>query len=196
MTKSTPKPDGSALHAAYVSVAEIVIDAPASTVWPHALNMGSWVEDFHIEHTSGEANAEGEIQYLWPAAVKVLDGVATIAEQDRTLENAAVFKTLKIIPRKFWYAVKVPKMESIGWAQGRTETAAANILSSGGFLIWLTEIGGRTTVTAIRTKESQCPSEQVAKAMQESMRQYQPVAQSRWIEQYLPRLKALAEASS
>jgi hypothetical protein len=188
--------DGSALHAAYASVAEIVIDAAASTVWPHVLDMGSWVEDFHFEHASGQVNGEGEVRYLWPAQVKVLDGVASIAAQDRTPENAAVYKTLKLIPHELWYAVSMPKMESSEWAQGRTEVAAANIRSTGGFLIWLTAAGGRTRVTAMRTKESQCPSEEIANAMQESMRQYQPVAQSRWIEKYLPRLKALAEGSS
>src|SRR5688572_7103785 len=112
MTQLRAKEDGSALHAAYASVAEIMIDAPVSTVWPHVLDLGSWVEDFHIEHASGEVNGEGEVRYLWPAAVKVLNGVASIAAQDRTLENAAVYKTLKLIPHELWYAVSMPKMES------------------------------------------------------------------------------------
>jgi hypothetical protein len=196
MTQSSAKTDGSELHAAYASVAEIDIDAPASTVWPHVLDMASWVEDFHIEHASGEVRGEGEVLYLWPAAVKVLDGVATIAAQDRTLENAAVYKTVKLIADELWYAVSMPKQEGSGWAHGRVEADAANVRSTGGFVIWLTEAGGHTRVSAMRTKESQCQSEEVAKGMQESMRRYQPVAQSRWIETYLPRLKALAEASA
>jgi hypothetical protein len=194
MTRSTSKQDGSTLHAAYASVAEITIEAPASTVWSHVLDMGSWVEDFYIEHAAGEVNGEGETLYLWPSLVKVLDGVATVAAQDRTLENATVYKSVKLIPHKLWYAVSMPKLESIGWAQGRSDAAPAHASSTGGFLIWLTEVGGHTQVAAMRTKESQCPSEEIARAMQESMRQYQPVAQSRWVETYLPRLKALAEA--
>jgi hypothetical protein len=192
----TAKGDGSALHAAYASIAEIVIDAPASLVWPHVLDMGSWVDDFHFEHVSGEVNGEGAIQYLWPAQVKVLGGVATVPEKERTADNATTYKTLKIIPERLWYAVSLPKMESGEWAsasQQRTGAAEENIRSTGGFLIWLAEAGGKTRVTAMRTKESLCPTEQAAAAMQESMTKYQPVAQSRWTGQYLPRLKALVE---
>lgn len=195
-TMQTNKGDDSALHAAYASIAEIAINAPASVIWPHVLDMSSWVEDFHIEHASGEVNGEGEVRYLWPTEIKVVGGVVKTSEKDRTIDTAAAYKTLKIIPERLWYAVSMPKMESSQWASASRDPAqegAADICSTGGFLIWLTEVNGKTLVTAMRTKESQCPSEEAACAMQESMVKYQPLAQSRWTEKYLPRLKALAE---
>lgn len=193
---ASAKGDGSELHAAYASVAEILIQASASAVWPHVLNMASWVEDFYFEHASGEVNSEDEIRYLWPAEVKVLGGIVRTAAQDRTAESATAWKTLKIIPERLWYAVSLPKMESVQWAAASQPEAPADdvrVRSTGGFWIGLTEDNGATRVTAMRTKESQCPTAESAKTMQQSMIQYQPVAQSRWTDHYLPRLKALAE---
>lgn len=193
---ATENADGSALHAAYASVAEITIEASARVVWPHVVRMASWVDDFHFEHASGEVNGEMEIRYLWPAQVKVVGGVATVLEKDRTVDTATAFKTLLIIPERLWYAVSLPKMESVQWAvasQSLANAGAADIRSTGGFLISLSEVDGRTQVTAMRTKESQCPTAEIARTMQESMVKYQPVAQTRWTDHYLPRLKALAE---
>ena len=77
---SMRKGDTSGLHAGYVSVAEITINAPASTVWPQVLILGSWIYDFHFEHISGARIGEGEIMYLWPDGA---EGVLTIADSRR-----------------------------------------------------------------------------------------------------------------
>jgi hypothetical protein len=196
VNKATVTEDGSALHAAYASVAEITINAPASTVWPLVLDMGSWVQDFHFEHASGEINSEGEIRYLWPMEIKVLGGIKRIAAKDRTVRTAAAYKTLKIIPERLWYAVCLPKMESSQKAfavPDATEAGEADVRSAGAFLVSLHEANGQTLVTTLRIQESHCPTAQAAVGVQESMMQYQPMAQTRWTSQYLPRLKALAE---
>jgi hypothetical protein len=67
------------------------------------------------------------------------------------------------------------------------------VRSTGVNLVLLTETGGRTLVTAIRSKESLCPTPEVRDATQDTMTRYQPVAQARWTEKYLPRLKELVE---
>src|SRR5687768_14432449 len=105
--------DSHMLHSGYVSVAEIIVDAPASAVWPHLVNIGSWIYDFHFEHISGTAGAEGEVRYLWPIGAEMPEGAVTISDKNRTLQNAIVLKTLAAIPEKLWYGVN-PLKENEG----------------------------------------------------------------------------------
>jgi hypothetical protein len=169
--------DSTARHAGYVSVAEIAIAAPAKAIWPHVLDIGSWVYDFHFEHISGQRGGEGEVKYLWAVAA---EGVNAIAEKDRTLENAIVLKTLSIIPQRLWYGINPPRLEG-------------ESLGTGVNMVMLSEQGNQTRVTAIRSKESLCPNKAARDTTQDKMIKYQPIAQSRWTDKYLPRLKELSE---
>jgi hypothetical protein len=179
-TAHTDHGDGSAFHASYVSIAEIVINAPPSAVWPHLINVGAWIYDFHVERAVGEQGRAGEVQHLWPLEVKVVNGSVSIAAKDRTVANATVMKTVDVVPEKLWYTVNLPKVED-------------GIRSNGVNLVLLKEIDGKTFVTAIRSKESICPSPEVRDATQAHMIAYQPMAQQRWMTMYLPRLKELSE---
>lgn len=174
------KDDGTDLHAGYVSVAEITIDAPAKAVWPYVVDMGTWVYDIHFEHISGEVHGEGEVRHLWSFGAEGPDGPITVAPADRTIANATVLKTLNLVPGKLWYGINPPKLE-------------AGVRSTGVNLVLLNEIAGKTLVTAIRSKEAVCPSRDMCKATQAEMLRYQPAAQFRWTDKYLPRLKQLAE---
>jgi hypothetical protein len=176
------KDDGTTSHAGYVSIAEIVIDAPPNVVWPQVLDIGSWIYDFHFVSVAGEVGRAGETKHLWPVEVEILNGIASVAEQERTLDNATVLKTIAAVPDKLWYGVNLPKAEG-------------DARSNGVNLVVLTERDGKTLVTAIRSKESLCPSPASAQATQKHMYEYQPVAQHRWVHKYLPRLKELAEKS-
>lgn len=168
-------------HAGYVSLAEMVIDAPPEAVWPHLVNVKSWIYDFHFETVAGRAGEQGEVQYLWPASVEVLNATLSTPPEERTAEKASAFKTLKLIPNKLWFASLPTKCDQSG------------LVSQGVNLVLLHPLSGRTHVTAIRSKESLCPSAEVRAKTQDGMTAYQPVAQNRWMEKYLPRLKALAE---
>lgn len=166
------------LHAGYVSVAEITVDAPASAVWPHVLDLGSWIYDFHFEHISGPKGAEGEVLHLWPVGA---EGLSEVRARERKPDNAIVLKTLAVTPERMWYGINPPTDET------------GDIRSSGVNLVRLAETGGRTLVTAIRSKEAVCPTRESRDATQEEMTRYQPIAQARWTNKYLPRLKELSE---
>lgn len=153
------------LHAGYVSVAGITIDAPPRIVLAHVLDMGSWVFDFHFEHVSGEIDGEGDIEHLWPVGAEDLQGTATIAESDRR----TVLKTVTVIPEKLWYRINPPKVHD-----------GVNI--TGVNLILLSEANGKTIVTAIRRKESICATAERCKATQQRVDQNQPIPQLRWTE--------------
>lgn len=171
--------EASHLHAGYVSVAEITVDGPPSSVWPHVLNMGSWIYDFHFEHVSGAVDAEGEVEHLWPTSA---EGVAGIADSDRSVDNATVLKTLKVIPEKLWYGVNTAK------ARDGTSSTGVN-------LVILSERNGQTLVTAVRSREALCADGATRDATQNELTKYQPIAQFRWTDKYMPRLKELAERS-
>lgn len=180
MHKEMTPVEASHLHAGYVSVVEITIDGPPASVWPHVLNMGSWIYDFHFEHVSGQVDAEGEVEHLWPTSA---EGVAGIAEADRNVENATVLKTLKVVPEKLWYGVNTAK-------------ARDGISSTGVNLVVLSERNGQTVVTAVRSREALCPTSGIRDATQQELTEYQPVAQFRWTDKYMPRLKELAEQAN
>lgn len=168
------------LHAGYASIAEITIGAPAAIVWSQVVDMGSWIYDFHFEHVAGGTDTDGEVEHLWPIGAEDLKGNLMIAEEDRTNANATVLKTLKAVPGKLLYQINPPKMHD-------------GIKLTGVNVIVLTEMSGKTVVTAIRSKEAVCSTAEECKATQEWLDQNQPVPQMRWTEKYLPRLKALCE---
>lgn len=180
LARLAEKDDGTGVHAGYVSVAEITIDAPARAVWPYVVDMGTWIYDIHFEHISGEVRGEGEVRHLWSSGAEGPDGPITVSARDRSLANATVLKTLSLVPEKLWYGINPPKLE-------------AGVRSTGVNLVLLNEIAGKTLVTAVRSKEAVCPSRDVCQATQAEMLRYQPAAQFRWTEKYLPRLKQLSE---
>lgn len=56
-------------HRPYESVyllAETTIDHPVEKVWPHALNIGSWMSAHRLEPLSGEPGKVGHFERVWP----------------------------------------------------------------------------------------------------------------------------------
>jgi hypothetical protein len=45
---------------------ETTIDHPVEKVWPHALNIGSWMSAHRLEPLSGEASKVGHFERVWP----------------------------------------------------------------------------------------------------------------------------------
>ena len=66
---------------------ETTIDRPAEVIWPHLIDLGSWI-DFDLIHVSGPRGGEGEIFRLYEG-------------QDFFL------KTTKIIPNKLWVGANI-----------------------------------------------------------------------------------------
>ena len=81
----------SALADAYhfVDTYEILIDATPEQVWPHLIDLGSWMYEFSMIHESGPRRAEGEVYRLYEG-------------QDYFMELA------KLIPGKLVIAVNLP----------------------------------------------------------------------------------------
>jgi hypothetical protein len=168
--------EGAKFHFGYASVAEIDIGAAAGRVWPELIDMKKWVEDFDFKIVSGTHGEEGELNYLWPAGAEGLH----ITAGPRTSESAIVLKTLTIVPNKLWYGVNPWRVRH-------------GIGSTGANILTLTEIGAITRVTAIRSKEYICRSDAEREKLRSNTLQYQPIAQARWTDKYLPRLKLLSE---
>jgi hypothetical protein len=163
-------------HTGYASIAEIDVEASPEVVWPVVLDIGAWIYDFHVERVSGAPGEVGEVKHLWPAGAEGLK-----APTERRPETATVMKTLTLVPGRLWIGVTPLKQ-----ADGKASHAANIVI--------LDDLGGRTRVTAIRSKEVLCPTVAEAEAVKVKSLAYQPIAQARWTEKYLPRLKALAES--
>ena len=83
----------------YVDHYEVLIDAPSEDVWPHLLDMGSWMHGFDMLHESGPTGSEGQV-------LRIYEG------QDFFLE------IVKIIPGRVLVGVNLPSNmegeESVG----------------------------------------------------------------------------------
>jgi hypothetical protein len=83
----------------FVDTYEVLIDAPAEDIWPHLLDVASWMFEFSMIHESGPHNAEGEVFRLYEG-------------QDFFVEIA------KILPGKLLVLVNLPSTmqdeESVG----------------------------------------------------------------------------------
>ena len=59
----TVEPDEKTYH--FVSHYRVVIDATATTVWKHLVNLGSWMYEFEMDSVSGDPGKEGEVLRLY-----------------------------------------------------------------------------------------------------------------------------------
>jgi hypothetical protein len=59
----TDEPDGHSYN--FVSHYSIEINAPATTVWKHLTDLGSWMYDFEMKPTSGFNELEGRVLRLY-----------------------------------------------------------------------------------------------------------------------------------
>jgi len=60
----TVEPDQNSYH--HVSHYNVAIEAPANAVWPHLIDLGSWMYDFEMSVVSGQAGEEGAVYRLYP----------------------------------------------------------------------------------------------------------------------------------
>ena len=59
----TLEPDGSSYH--FVSHYSVDVDAPASVVWKHLIDIGSWMYEFDLSLESGTPGQAGEVRRLY-----------------------------------------------------------------------------------------------------------------------------------
>lgn len=150
---------------------EITFDKPASKVWPHIINFGSYQTDIGYRHASGPANQVGQIYELYFPIVPE-------DKQDET-DAATTLKTIRMIPNELWHGVNLISAGSWGVATG------SNIFI-------LEEFNGKTTAKFIMEKQFifyNSSEEEVEK----SMSHITDDANRRWREIYLPNLKKLVE---
>lgn len=73
----------------YVDRYEIMIDASPRDVWPHLLDLDSWMYRFDMVHEAGPAGAEGEV-------VRLYEG------------QEFLFQIVKVIPERLIVGVNLP----------------------------------------------------------------------------------------
>ena len=88
----------------YTDHHEVVIDRSADQVWPHLINLGSWMYDFSMEHYSGPVNKQGEVLRLYQG-------------QDYFFELA------KLVPNELLVGINLP----IATPEGEVSTGLAMI---------------------------------------------------------------------
>jgi hypothetical protein len=76
----------------FVDTNEVLINASPEEVWPHLVNLGSWMYEFSMIHESGPRHAEGEILRLYEG-------------QDFFLQLT------KLVPGKLMLGVSLPSLE-------------------------------------------------------------------------------------
>ena len=61
------EPDGLDDNSYYfVSTHEVEVNSRASVIWPHLINLGSWMYEFELSHVSGPVGQAGEVLRLYP----------------------------------------------------------------------------------------------------------------------------------
>lgn len=65
----------------YVDHYEVMIDASPQEVWPHILDLRSWMHEFNMLHESGPPGSEGEILRLYEGQDFFLQVVKIIPER-------------------------------------------------------------------------------------------------------------------
>lgn len=76
----------------FVDTYEILIDAAPEDVWPHLVNVSSWMYEFSMIHEAGPRQAEGEVLRLYEG-------------QDYFLQ------LVKLVPGKLMVGVNLPSLE-------------------------------------------------------------------------------------
>jgi len=147
----------------FVDTYEVMIDRPAVDVWPHLLDVASWMYEFSMIHESGPYQAEGEVFRLY-------------AGQDFFMEIA------KLIPGKLIVAINLPSTmlgeDSVGVS-----------------LISLTEVDGKTLVSNFMSRHFAGSLEAPNSLRQRrESQEFQANTRNTW-NNYLTRLRELAEAS-
>ncbi len=152
---------------------EIVIDAPVDQVWPHLLDLGSWIEDVEfVSATPDKKNQAGEIIYFYSKAIP--------AEQ-RNASNRMIAKLLEVKQNRFLYYVNPIVISD-----------TTGVIRSGSNLLTLTNVNGKTRVNFYGSKSLRMPFGRLEEFYANTNR---ILANSReaWVDRYLPRLKELAE---
>ena len=162
------------LHSNMIIKVEITINRPASQVWPYLMDFGSYLKtDFIVKTVAGEPNKEGEVQRLYSTKIPLKE------QEDKP---GYFFKTIKIVPEKFWYGIN-------------PATSSRNALHTGFNVLALIENNGKTKVTYIGGKEATVSSKQSYENAENGHQALVIDGTLRWEKDYLPRLKKLVEES-
>jgi hypothetical protein len=86
---------------------ETTIDHPVEKVWPHALNIGSWMSDHRLETIAGEAGKVGHFERVFPRKL------ATDVPQP----HYHLYGVAEIIPRKL---IVLEVFNETGGSYGKT----------------------------------------------------------------------------
>ena len=116
---------------------EVIIDHPIAMVWPHVLNISSWMTDYRFNMISGEKNKEGEFgRAAW---IRKSDGI--------TPPLYHFYKLSSVVPQKI---VTFTFFSEEGGSYGLDYSASYHIL--------LTECQGSTKLTSVLRLEIYKPS--------------------------------------
>lgn len=81
----TTEPDKNSYH--FVSHYSVEIDAPAAAVWPHLINLGSWMDAFEMALQSGDAGEIGAVYRLYPQQDFFVQITSLVPERSLVLAN-------------------------------------------------------------------------------------------------------------
>lgn len=71
----------------YVSSYRVGIDAPAADVWPHLIDLGSWMYDFDMAPEKGDPGAVGQVLRLYPGQDFFVQIVSMTPNQNLVVAN-------------------------------------------------------------------------------------------------------------
>ena len=81
----TPEPTPEAYN--YVSSYRVSIDASAAEVWPHLIDLGSWMYDFDMAVGQGEPGTVGQVLRLYPGQDFFVQIVGMTPNQNLVVAN-------------------------------------------------------------------------------------------------------------
>lgn len=116
----------------YIHV-DTVIDSPVQDVWPHALDIRTWMTDHKLETIAGKAGEVGHFERVWPRDVG----------QDVPLPHYHLYGVAKVIPFKLIALEVFPEK---GGSYGNTLWPADYMAFDN---ILLTDVDGKTHVTFV-----------------------------------------------
>ena len=164
-----------------VNFSEITINRPADKVFPHLINLNSWVkEDFTLEHVSGMPNSEGEILRVYSSH---------ISREETDKYPPHLVKNIRLIPNKLYAFVNPHKhIEPYGDYERPMIYSTAHALT-------LAESNDSTKVLlTIFIQYETLSDADYNRVDSDVLPKFNQDVKLRWSKRYLPALKRLVES--
>ena len=174
-SSTTTEPDANTYH--FVDHHQITINQPARLVWPHLVNLGSWMYEFEMAHVSGEPGKEGQVMRLYEG-------------QDFMMQIT------KIVPNQLLTLVNLPSTFNDEYSTGIGVTTLFEI--NGKTVVSLTMDRRYTYIepkSSVDNDATSAPVDNPMRALRESAA-FIENTRAMWEDRFLARLKQLAEADN